>query len=92
MESAVVAAMARENNISVLALRVIVDGAAMTIPASLMAQTDSFGRISLTALAAALLKQPGDIPDLIRLAKGFRAASGNLRWLGRHIEEILVSD
>lgn len=91
MESAVVAALANEKNLPVLALRFVVDSASMVIPESVLAQSDPFGNVGLVNLFLSLLKRPGEIPDLIKLGKGFRSASNNLRWLGHHVEKILLS-
>ena len=92
MESAVIAALAREKNVPVLALRAVVDTAAMVIPAPVLEHSDVFGKVSLPDLLFSLIRQPGKIPDFIRLARGFRSASDNLRWLGRRIDAILLSD
>ena len=92
MESAVIAALARDKNLPVLALRAVVDTASMVIPAPILEHSDPYGRVSLSYLLFSLLKHPGKIPDFIRIARGFRTASDNLRWLGSRIETILLSD
>lgn len=91
MESAVIATLAGERSVPVLALRTVVDTAATVIPPAVLAHSDPFGVVRLPALFFSLLKRPGDITDFIRLARGFRLAAGNLRWLGNHIEKILLA-
>ena len=91
MESAVIAAMAIGKGVPVLAIRAVVDDAAMSIAGSVLNHSDIYGNMNIAGLLFSLLKHPGDIPDFIRLVKGFRSASANLSWLGRHLEKILLS-
>jgi adenosylhomocysteine nucleosidase len=74
MESAALAQLAKEHIIPFISIRVIVDPANMTIPFTVMNNMDDNGNVAITKLLFGLLKKPGDITSLIRLAKNFNKA------------------
>jgi adenosylhomocysteine nucleosidase len=73
MESAAVAKVAASYALPFLAVRVIVDTAADTLPDSVVAATGSAG-LSLSRLVAGILKSPGELAPLLRLASRYRTA------------------
>ncbi len=81
MESATLAAMARDHNMDYLILRVIVDEAHDTIPAMVTKHTDHLGRISAGRFLSSCLKQPGQIPAVVKLAKNYQKALSILRQI-----------
>ncbi len=73
MESAAVAKVAALYALPFLAVRVIVDTAADHLPDSVVAATGSAG-LRLSRLAAGILKSPGELAPLLRLATRYRTA------------------
>jgi adenosylhomocysteine nucleosidase len=86
MESAAMLEVATGNNIPSLVLRVIIDTADMVIPDFIIAQSDDYGRPRSGGVILSLLKQPGQLPHLVRLARGYRVAAGRLRRLGEDLD------
>jgi adenosylhomocysteine nucleosidase len=78
MESAEVAKVAALHALPFLAVRVIVDTAADALPDSVVAATGSAG-LRLSRLVVGLLKSPGEIAPLLRLASQYRTAIRALR-------------
>jgi adenosylhomocysteine nucleosidase len=78
MESMAVAAAARAAVVPFLAIKVIVDTALDTLPRAVMA-LDATGRIRAGQLAGILLRYPGELIALIRLAGRYRTALRVLR-------------
>ena len=79
MESHVVAAVAADAGLPFIAVRAIADPAVRALPRAALAATDADGALRLGALAAALLVRPGDIGDMIGLARASRQALRSLR-------------
>jgi adenosylhomocysteine nucleosidase len=73
MESAAIAQVARQAGLPFIALRVIVDTASDQLPAAVIAASGG-GQLRLGRLLAALLRAPGDVGGLIRLAARYRIA------------------
>ena len=92
MESALITAAANSHNLPTVTLRVIVDEANMTIPASVLANTDDFGDAAIVGILIDTLKQPKLIWELIKLAKMFRDAKHSMRWIGSRAGQILLPD
>jgi len=78
MESAAVAAVAQAHALPFLALRAIVDTVDFGLPSSALAASDAGGADALVAVTGALARRPGEIADLLRLARSFRAAMRTL--------------
>jgi hypothetical protein len=79
MESPAVAATARQFNLPFLAVRVIADTADRRVPAWLSGVIDEAGAVKPGAFCAGLLKRPGDLADIARLAGANRRALTSLR-------------
>jgi adenosylhomocysteine nucleosidase len=84
MESAVVAAVAAQHNLPFIAVRVIVDTAADTLPRAVV-NASRMGKVRIGRLIAGLIVAPGDIAALIRLAQRYRIAMRSLRAIGAHL-------
>ncbi len=82
MESVAVAAIAAQHRIPFLAVRVIVDTAADTLPRSVLAATQG-GQLRIGRLLQGLAQSPGDIPALLRLARRYGAAKRALVAVAR---------
>ena len=83
MESTAVARVAAERSLPFVVLRVVCDDAAMAIPPAALTGVDSKGSVRPLALAAALARRPGQLPELLRLRDAFQAASASLAQAGR---------
>lgn len=83
MESGALAAAAAEAGLPFLAIRVVLDSAARTIPDSALAAISEDGTISTFDVMRALLKAPGDLPALMALALDEKRALRSLRRVAR---------
>jgi nucleoside phosphorylase len=66
--------VALEQAVPFVACRVILDPAERTLPASALAGFRRDGTLNVAAVLASLLRRPGDLPDLLRVAAEARAA------------------
>jgi adenosylhomocysteine nucleosidase len=82
MESLAVAEVARSHGMPFIAVRVIVDSAADVLPRALMSASVG-GHLQIWRLIGALALSPGDLAPLIRLARGYRAASRSFATIAR---------
>jgi hopanoid-associated phosphorylase len=78
MESAAVAALAAREGLPFICIRVVVDTAADSLPACVVAASEA-GRVRSAALLAGLLRSPAQIGALILLARRYRRAIAALR-------------
>ncbi|QXP90233.1 phosphorylase family protein [Methylococcus capsulatus] len=85
MESGAVIHTATVLGLPALAIRAIADDAATAIPRSVLDALDPHGDTRLPKLVYNLARRPSDIPDLLRLAMAFKAASATLRAMGPHL-------
>jgi adenosylhomocysteine nucleosidase len=74
MESTVVAQAARRHNLPFAILRVIADPASRPLPHAALVAMRADGEIDTTAVLAALLRDPSQLPALLRLALDSRNA------------------
>lgn len=88
MESALIADFASIHNIPCLILRVIVDEKNMSIPKPILEITDEFGDVSIFLLFTTIIRNPGLLPDLVRLGIAFRNAKKTMSWIGAHLTQI----
>ena len=79
MESHVVAAVAAASGVPFIAVRAIADPAARALPRAALVAAGPDGALRLGALAAALLARPGEIGDMVVLARASRKAMRSLR-------------
>jgi adenosylhomocysteine nucleosidase len=78
IESHIVARLATRHGLPFAVLRVIADPAEREIPSAALAGLREDGGIDIRAVLAALLKQPGQLPTLLRLAGDTRRAMASL--------------
>jgi adenosylhomocysteine nucleosidase len=81
METAAVAEVAHGAGVPALFARTVSDTVAVRIPASALAALDANGDVAAMRCLARLAGQPADLPALLRLATGFRAACARLARL-----------
>lgn len=74
MESHIAALIASAHDLPFVALRIIVDPAERGLPPAALAAMRADGGIDIAAVLASLAWQPGQIPQMIRLALDMRAA------------------
>ncbi len=89
MESYWVAESCRDEGLTCLVLRAVTDPAEQRIPAAAAQAMAKDGRLQLGRLMGGLLRRPGDLPDLLRLASGSRKASAALRRAARLLLPLL---
>jgi len=83
MESAAVAAVAKEAGIPFMAVRAIADSVHMTIPKCALTLSDELGRLNVSSLLKGLAKQPFDLFTLVRLGRSFLSAQKTLARVAR---------
>jgi adenosylhomocysteine nucleosidase len=83
MESLAIAQVAHSQQVPFIAIRVIVDSAADTLPRAVTAAADSEGQLQIGRLLGALARTPAEIPALLRLGGRYRAANRSLAAVGR---------
>jgi adenosylhomocysteine nucleosidase len=79
MESHAVAAVAAEAGVPFLAVRAVADPAHRVLPHAALASVGPGGDLRPAALLAALAARPGEIGQMVRLARDSRRALGSLR-------------
>ena len=79
LESGELAAVAAAHGIPFAALRVICDPASRDLPAAALAALDDKGAIAALRIAISVLRHPGQVPALLRLAADAYAARATLR-------------
>jgi hopanoid-associated phosphorylase len=77
-ESHVVARIAEAHGVPLAAIRVVVDPVERTIPRSALAGTRSDGTINPVGVVKSLVRRPGDLYGLVRMALDARAARATL--------------
>jgi adenosylhomocysteine nucleosidase len=82
MESSAVAAAAKSRDLPFVAVRVVVDTASDTVPACVAASSGS-GRVRTGQLLLGLMRSPGEILPLARLARRYRSAIRSLEAVAR---------
>jgi adenosylhomocysteine nucleosidase len=93
MESAAVAAVAREHDLPFLAVRAIADPAHVGLPHAVTRAMDTEGTLHRSVLLGHVLLHPGDAAALVRLASQFRAALRTLtRTADRMGADVLLDD
>jgi len=83
MESLGVGAVARDNQLPFIAVRVIVDSAADVLPRAVTEAADHAGHLQIWRLIGALALTPNELAPLIRLARRYRAANRSLAAIAR---------
>jgi adenosylhomocysteine nucleosidase len=75
MESFAVAQVAAAEGVPFIAVRVSVDGARDTVPASVTEAADAAGEVQVGRLLRSMLLAPGDVVALVRLTRRYLAAN-----------------
>jgi len=88
MESAAIAAVASAGEKPFIVIRVICDAASTVIPDIAIQITDAFGRVQYEKLAHQIITRPWQVPNLIRLAHGYRQAAQTMNWIGARLPQI----
>ena len=78
MESATIANWALQRHIPVACVRAIVDAAGQAVPSAALKGMRPDGKTSALATGLALIKNPGQFPDLVRLARQYQKALNKL--------------
>lgn len=79
MESAGIAALARERKVPFLVIRAIADPADVRVPPWVAGVLDPAGGVRAVALFLRLITRPADVPALLALGRHFAAACRTLR-------------
>ena len=83
MESLAIAEIARAHQLPFIAVRVIVDNAADALPRAVTAAADAEGHLQVWRLMGELVRAPGELAPLLRLAQRYRAANRSLAAVAR---------
>ena len=83
MESYSICEVAHQNGLEASVVRVITDTAEQSVPTFLSDVLDGYGNPVYPDFYLELIRQPGKIPELIRLAIGFNKATSSLRLLSK---------
>ena len=89
MESLYILAAAAQRGIRIVAIRAISDGVDSTLPLDFNSVFDESGAVSIPKVIRQVVRKPGRIPGLIRLAnESERAATGLAKFLENYIADI----
>ncbi len=83
MESATLGAVANAAGVPFLAVRAIVDIHSDSLPVWVAHALDDSGRLAARVVLTGLLRRPGDLSKLLRLARGVAAARASLARAAR---------
>lgn len=83
MESYAIAAVAAQESLPFIAVRVIVDTALDEVPAALMSAADAAGVVSMRRVLGEMAVHPTRLPALLLLARRYRIATRALRAVAR---------
>ncbi len=83
MESAAIAEVCQGTGCPLLVVRTVSDRVAMRVPGCALAAVDANGDVKVARCLGSLLLAPGDLPALLRLARGFNAACAALSRLAQ---------
>jgi len=78
MESSAVAQLAQRHALPFVAVRVIIDDAQAELPDAIAAATGADGQVAAWKVASHLLRHPGELAALLRLARAYSAANATL--------------
>ena len=85
MESATVLDVAQHHGLSICVLRVIIDSAHVTLPTAALRRVDEFGTADLLGLFGDLLRAPGQILPVLRLAGASRHARRTMKLAAQEL-------
>ena len=85
MESHHLARLAAVNGVPFAVCRVVIDRATETLPPAALAGMSSDGQTHILPVLASLLRQPSQLPALLRLGRDASRARQALRHIGKHI-------
>ena len=78
MESSAVAELAQRHALPFVAVRVIIDDAEAALPDAVAAATGRDGQVTAWRVGAHLLRHPGELASVLRLARAYAAANATL--------------
>jgi hopanoid-associated phosphorylase len=78
MESSAVAQLAQRHALPFVALRAIIDDAHAELPGAVAAATGADGQVAAWRVGAYLLRHPGELAPVLRLARAYAAANDTL--------------
>ena len=78
MESSAVAQLAQRHALPFVAVRVIIDDAHAELPDAIAAATAADGQVAAWRVGAHLLRHPGELAAVLRLARAYSAANATL--------------
>lgn len=92
MESHIAGAIAAEAGLPFAVLRCISDGAGASLPPAIAVSMKPDGGVNYGAVIGSLLKQPGQVPDMIRTVRGFAQAFAQFGKVLRQVDGRLGFD
>ncbi len=88
MESVAIAKVAKQHNLSFLAIRAVADPVTMNLPKAISYAIDSEGEVVLSKLLYFLLLHPSELPELIKLGRYFHSAKNKLKQVAKYLDTI----
>lgn len=92
MESHIAGAVAADHGLPFAVLRCISDTAGASLPPAIAVSMKPDGGVDYRAVIGSLLRQPGQVPAMIRTVSGFGKAFGQFGQALRHVEGRLGFD
>lgn len=89
MESFASAAVAEQDGIPFMAIRVIADTLEMDLPSVVVKAMDEHGKIQFGKLLLGVIMQPEQLIELIKLGRYFRQATNTLKLVASHLDIIV---
>jgi adenosylhomocysteine nucleosidase len=92
MESCAMARVATAHGLVFLVVRTIADTADMVLPRAVVHSFNAQGDVVLWKLLGFLLRQPSELPELIKLGRSFSAAQRSLVFLAAQLHQVLFGN
>jgi len=92
MESATIVHLAHEKGVPALVIRAITDDLNISIPGAISENLDIQGRLNKGRMFARLIASPAQVPQFIKVARGFGKAKYTLTMVAPQLQKLLHED
>ncbi|WP_333872833.1 phosphorylase family protein [Methylobacter sp.] len=91
MESIAIAKVARQNDLSFIAIRAIADPVNMDLPKAINHSLNGQGDIVLAKLLVFIARHPAELPGLIKLGLHFKDAKNTLKLVAKQLDHLTAA-